>query len=67
MHARSAHKGSQDLQLDHYLEILTRQPGGMAGSTVLAQANKAGVFTDVHDRYWAAARRERGDAAGTAR
>jgi len=65
VHARSAHKGSQDLQLDHYLEILTRKPGGMAGSTVLAQANKAGVFTDVHDRYWAAARRERGDAAGT--
>lgn len=65
VHARSAHKGSNDLQLDHYLEILTRKPGAMAGSTALAQARKAGVFTAVHDRYWAAARQERGDAAGT--
>jgi transposase len=65
VHARSAHKGSQDLQLDHYLEILTRKPGAMAGSTALAQARAKGVFTDVHDCFWAAARRERGDAAGT--
>ena len=64
-HARSAHKGTQDLQLDHYLEILTRKPGAMPGSTALAQARAAGVFTDVHDRYWTAARRERGDSAGT--
>ncbi len=64
-HPRSAHKGSQDLALDHYLEILTRKPGAMAGSTALAQARAKGVFTDSHDRYWAAARRERGDAAGT--
>jgi transposase len=65
VHARSAHKGSQDLCLDHYLEILTFKPGAMAGSTALAQARATGVFTDVHDRFWAAARRERGDAAGT--
>jgi transposase len=65
VHPRSAHKGSQDLVLDHYLEILTRKPGAMAGSTALAQARASGVFTDIHDRYWAAARRQRGDAAGT--
>jgi transposase len=65
VHARSAHKGSQDLQLDHYLEILTFKPGAMAGSTALAQAKKAGVFTDVHAGFWSAARRERGDAGGT--
>ena len=65
VHARSAHKGSQDLCLDHYLEILTRKPGAMAGSTALAQARANGVFTGVHDRFWAAARRERGDSAGT--
>jgi transposase len=65
VHPRSAHKGSQDLALDHYLEILTRKPGAMAGATALAQARAKGVFTDVHDRYWTAARRERGDGAGT--
>jgi transposase len=65
VHARSAHKGSQHLQLDHYLEILTHKPGAMAGSTALAQARAKGVFTDTHDRFWTAARRERGDAEGT--
>lgn len=65
VHARSAHKGSQHLQLDHYLEILTRKPGAMPGSTALAQARAAGEFTDTHDRFWAAARRERGDTDGT--
>lgn len=65
VHIRSAHKGSQDLLLDHYLEILTRKPGAMAGSTALAQARAKGVFTDTHDRYWRRARRERGDADGT--
>jgi transposase len=65
VHPRSAHKGSQDLQLDHYLEILTHKPGALAGSTALAQAHAKGVFTAVHERFWTAARRERGDAAGT--
>ena len=65
VHPRSLHKGTQDLCLDHYLEILSRKPGAMAGSTALAQARTAGVFTATHDRYWTAARRERGDGAGT--
>ena len=37
-HARSLHKGTEDLVLDHYLEILVRKPGAMPGSTALAQA-----------------------------
>lgn len=65
VHARSPHKGTQSLSLDHYLEILTHKPGALAGSTALAQARAQGVFTDTHDRYWAAARREHGDADGT--
>jgi len=55
-HPRSLHKGSQDLCLDHYLEILSRKPGALAGSTTLAQARASGVFTDTHDCYWTAAR-----------
>jgi hypothetical protein len=31
----------------------------------LAQARTAGVFTSVHDAFWAAARARHGDAAGT--
>jgi len=36
-----------------------------ASSTWLAQARAAGAFTTSHQRYWDAARRARGDGAGT--
>ncbi len=53
------------LTLDHYLEVLARKPGALPGATALAQAKAAGLFTAVHQAYWDAARRARGDAAGT--
>ena len=64
-HERSTTKGSTTVVLDHYLEILARKPGALAGSTALAQAREAGVFTAEHDAFWAAARRTHGDAVGT--
>jgi transposase len=64
-HQRSLHKGTQDLVLDHYLEVLGRKPGALAGATALAQARAQGVFTNAHDRFWTAARRQHGDGAGT--
>lgn len=67
VHTRSLHKGTQDLLLDHYLEILTRKPGAMAGSAALARARNMGVFTDTHQRFWDAARRRHGDGPGTCR
>jgi transposase len=64
-HVRSLHKGTEDLVLDHYLEVLARKPGALPGATALAQARAVGVFTDTHQRYWDAARRRLGDGAGT--
>lgn len=64
-HDRSLHKGTEDLVLDHYLEILGRKPGALPGATALAQARASGAFTPVHDQFWAEARRRLGDAAGT--
>ena len=64
-HERSPVKGSQTLLLDHYLEVLARKPGALAGSLTLAQAREAGVFTSAHERFWKRARRKLGDAAGT--
>ena len=64
-HQRSLHKGSQDLVLDHYLEVLGRKPGALAGATALAGARAQGVFSHTHDRSWTAARRQNGDGAGT--
>lgn len=64
-HTRSLHKGSEDLQLDHYLEVLVRKPGALAGATALVAARASGAFTSTHQRFWDGARRAHGDAAGT--
>lgn len=64
-HARSLHKGTEDLVLDHYLEVLTRKPGAFAGATALVAARASGVFTPAHQRFWDAARRKLGDGPGT--
>ena len=64
-HVRSLHKGTEDLLLDHYLEVLVRKPGAVAGATALASARAAGAFTATHQRFWDAARKALGDSAGT--
>ncbi len=64
-HTRSLHKGTEDLVLDHYLEVLTRKPGALAGSTALASARATGAFTPAHQRFWDTARRQLGDGPGT--
>jgi transposase len=64
-HERAAGKYGEILTLDHYLEVLRYKPGALPGATALAQARAAGAFTPVHQRYWDAARRAHGDAAGT--
>ena len=64
-HERSAHKGSEVLVLDHFLEVLSRKPGALPGSIALAQARSGGGFTAAHERFWQCARRKLGDGAGT--
>jgi transposase len=65
VHPRLIAAGDERLELDHYLEIVARKPGALPGSAALAQARAAGVFTSVHEAFWAAARARHGDAAGT--
>ncbi len=64
-HERATGRYAEVLCLDHYLEVLARKPGALPGATALAQAKTAGAFTPTHQRYWDAARAERGDGAGT--
>ncbi|ADG76875.1 Transposase OS=Tsukamurella paurometabola (strain ATCC 8368 / DSM / CCUG 35730 / CIP 100753/ JCM 10117 / KCTC 9821 / NBRC 16120 / NCIMB 702349 / NCTC 13040)OX=521096 GN=Tpau_0221 PE=4 SV=1 [Tsukamurella paurometabola] len=64
-HQRVAGRGIAKVDLDHYLEVLKFKPGALPGSTALAQARAAGVFTASHDAFWAAARRVNGDVDGT--
>lgn len=64
-HDRAPGRYVEVLTLDHYLEVLVRKPGALPGATALAQAKASGAFTSTHQRYWDAARAERGDAGGT--
>ena len=64
-HPRSLHKGTEDLLLDHYLEILVRKPGALTGATALAAARASGAFTAAHQAFWDAARHVLGDGPGT--
>lgn len=63
-HPRSQ-KGEENLVLDHYLEVLALKPGALPGATALARARAGGAFSQVHERFWAEARRRQGDREGT--
>lgn len=65
VHPRSLHKGTETLTLDHYLEVLGRKPGALAGATALVQARAAGTFTDAHQGWWDLACRQLGDSKAT--
>jgi hypothetical protein len=65
LHERIVARGGQSLVLDHYLEVLARKPGALPGATALQQARAAGTFTPAHDAFWAMARSQLGDSAGT--
>ena len=65
VHPRVVARGSSRVVLDHYLEVLRFKPGALPGSTALAQARAAGVFTAAHEAFWAASRKVNGDTDGT--
>jgi hypothetical protein len=44
--------GHQILNLEHYLDVLERKPGAMAGSTPLKQWKQAGRWPECLDRIW---------------
>jgi transposase len=64
-HPRAATKGAEELVLDHYLEVFALKPGALPNATALARARSAGAFSEVHERFWATARRRLGDREGT--
>jgi hypothetical protein len=51
-HPRCYGRGHEKLNLEHYLDVLERKPGAMAGSTPLAQWRAAGRWPDCLDRLW---------------
>jgi transposase len=64
-HERMHGKYGTSAQLDHYLELLARKPGGLENSLALAQERDRGSWPGCFDQLWAALidRYGRSDAA----
>jgi transposase len=52
-HERSYGRHQEVLNLEHYLDVLARKPGALAGSTPLAQWRARGLWPAVFDTLWA--------------
>ena len=64
-HPRNYGRGQQILNLEHYLDVLEKKPGAMAGSTPLAQWRKAGRWPECLDRIWNKLEQRHGKSGGT--
>jgi len=64
-HQRSYGRGNQILNLEHYLDVLEKKPGAMAGSTPLAQWRQAGRWPPCLDEIWKKLEQRLGRAGGT--
>jgi hypothetical protein len=51
-HERLPDKFGTSAQLDHYLELLQRKPGGLQHSVALAQERDRGAWPDCFDELW---------------
>jgi transposase len=64
-HPRCYGRGHQILNLEHYLDVLEKKPGAMAGSTPLQQWRQAGRWPECLDRIWGQLEKRHGRSAGT--
>jgi len=53
-HERLHGRFGTSAQLDHYLELLARKPGGLERSLALAQQRDSGAWPQAFDELWAA-------------
>jgi transposase len=64
-HERCYSRRQQILDVEHYLEPLSRKPGALAGSTALAQWRQQGRWTESHDQLWQTLNARHGRQNGT--
>ena len=64
-HERCFNRQQKVLNLEHYLEALTKKPGAFAGSTALEQWRAQGRWPASFDRFWEVLKQRRGRQAGT--
>ena len=53
------------MDLEHYLDVLAKKPGALAGSTALEQWRAQGRWPESFDRFWANLEQRRGKPDGT--
>jgi hypothetical protein len=64
-HQRCYGRGLQILELEHYLDVLEKKPGAMAGSTPLEQWRQSGRWPACLDQIWRKLEQRQGKGAGT--
>jgi hypothetical protein len=64
-HERSYSRRQRVLDLEHYLDVLERKPGALAGSSPLQQWRERGRWPESSDRLWRSLRERHGSPAGT--
>ena len=64
-HERCYDRNRSLYELEHYLDVLERKPGALAGSTPLAQWRAKGRWPASYDELWAKLNRRHGKLDGT--
>lgn len=64
-HERCFSRQQKVLNLEHYLDALSKKPGALAGSTPLEQWRAQGRWPASFDRFWEALKQRRGKRDGT--
>ena len=64
-HERCYQRQQQVLDLEHYLDVLYRKPGALAGSRPLEQQRKAGLWPESFDQIWHSLMDRHGKQTGT--
>jgi hypothetical protein len=64
-HERCYRRQQQVLDLEHYLDVLYRKPGALAGSRPLEQQRLAGLWPASFDQIWQALMERHGKQSGT--
>lgn len=64
-HERCYGRQQQVLDLEHYLDALTRKPGALAGSRPLEQQRRAGLWPESFDEIWQGLMTRYGKQTGT--
>jgi transposase len=64
-HERCYERHQQVLELEHYLDVLMKKPGALAGSTALEQCRAQGRWPASYDQFWEQCRQRQGKQDGT--